>query len=297
VNGPKGLWGVILQADEDVLRALGIVLGGRPGPGSSLAAHVDRRLLKTAFRRRAHELHPDKSRCVGLPEAALTHRFHELKGAYDFLLSVLANRSGVGGDLAAPATPNAPRAERPVARATSPEPSPTAPRCVPTIPGHRLRFAQYLYHAGVIDWHTLLAAMRWQYRTRPRVGELARQMSLLSRHDVCEILRQRELDERFGETALRLRRLDWSHLFSVLRRQQRLDRPIGRFFVGHDILTGGELATLLDRQWEHNLACAAAERRARLRAARAAGGKPEPGWGIRPAAWSGRPAREGHARP
>ncbi len=224
--------GLILQADEHVWRALEVVLGGCPGVGV-LPPRVDRDLLKSAFRRRAHQLHPDKARAVGLSEQALAERFHELKLAYDYILSLLDSKAGGA--------------------------APSRSGAQGKVPARRLRFAQYLYFTGIIDWRTLLAAMRWQHRTRPRLGEIAREMSFLSAEGVTEILRLKASQERFGDAALRLRRLDHVRLFAMLCRQRRFDRPIGRFFVDHGLLTPAALARHLDRHWAHNLACAAAE--------------------------------------
>jgi hypothetical protein len=238
---------------------LKVVLGGTPG-ARTCPPRIDRSIIKKAFRRRAHELHPDKALAVGLPEQALARRFHELKGAYDFLEKLLgaANAAIV---LEAPDLRSAaPPPPRPV---SWPAERRRGIRHLGTIPKRRLRFAQYLYYAGVIDWDMMVAAMRWQRRTRPLVGDIARQMNFLSPEDVAEILRRRLADERFGEAALRLRRLDHLSLFAVLGRQSRFHRPIGRFFVEHDVLSPRDLRDLLDRHWLHNLECAAAAMQAR----------------------------------
>ena len=251
---------MILQADERVLSALRVVLGG-PAASRAYLSRLDQRTLKTAFRRRAHELHPDKARAVGLPERALAQRFHELKRAYDFLESMLGAGDAIFLDSprppVRPAAPTAAPAPRTTRRARE------SIRHLGAIPRRRPRFAQYLYYAGEIDWDMLVAAMRWQHRTRPRIGEIARQMSFLSPEDICDILRRKLADERFGEAALRLQRLDRLGLFAVLARQRRFDRPIGRFFVERHVLTPAGLAEQLDRHWVHNLQCAATEIRAR----------------------------------
>jgi len=140
------------------------------------------------------------------------------------------------------------------------------------VPARRLRFAQYLYYAGVIDWATLIAAMRWQQRTRPLLGQIARQMSYLTLDDVCAILKERTLGERFGDAAVRLRRLDQRRLLTILGRQRRFDRPIGRYFTENHIVRPEDLARLLERHAAHNLLCAAAEIGARQRPGRVAGG-------------------------
>jgi hypothetical protein len=318
----------VLQADGRVLQALATVLGGQPGP---IPASINRRFLRSAFRRRAHELHPDKARGLGLAEAVLVQRFRELKHAYDFLLTSLVGDGVivVAEAMARPAivvpdrgrpidgNPRIVRAQAPrggvpraAARAGMRAPSPGSgdprrgrrhpderPRPTPRecsvgpdspvrvaatprpsfrhagpVPARRLRFAQYLYYAGVIDWATLIAAMRWQQRTRPVLGQIARQMSYLTLDDVYAILRQRALGERFGDAAVRLRRLDQRRLLTILGRQRRFDRPIGRYFTEHRIVRPEDLARLLERHAAHNLLCAAAEIGARQRPGRVAGG-------------------------
>jgi hypothetical protein len=277
---------MILQADERVLEALGVVLGTSPGLRIPYPSRIDRRLLKTAFRKRAHLLHPDKARALGIHVSLLAHRFRELKSAYDFLAGLLDVHATIAVNARGAAAP--PRPAPPPAATRS---SNAAPRTETTaspgngngngktsaptgstqagkthgfrhsgaVPRRRLRFAQYLYYSRVIDWQTLVSAMRWQYRMRPRLGDIARQMSYLSSDDVCDILRHKGLDERFGEAALRLRRLDLPRLLTLLGRQRHFDRPIGRFFVEHAIVTPEELSHLLERHMQHNLTCAAAE--------------------------------------
>ena len=259
-----------LETDGRVLQALGVVLGVVP---LRLPATVDRRALKTAFRRRAHLLHPDKARAVGSTEQALAHRFQELKRAYDFLLALLDGRTpadppGVlGHDRICRhhgATPIEPPREVSAARRAGQARVDTRHDLHPSgvIPRQRLRFAQFLYYARVIDWGTLLRAVRWQHRMRPRLGEIAREYGYLSLDDVGHVLRHKAHDERFGDAALRLGRIDHVRLLTVLARQHRHDRPIGRYFVEHDILTLAELGLLLQRHWAHNLDVAGAQMRA-----------------------------------
>jgi hypothetical protein len=249
-----------LAADGRVQRALGVVLGvdvSRLEP-----CRLDRQALRTAFRRQAHRLHPDKALVIGLSEQALAYRFRELKHAYDYLVALLDVPrvvAGVSTPTAAEEVPAAPpNASSATQRSAASASAPPHPR-PGQMPRRRLRFAQYLYYAGVIDWNTLLRARRWQRRTRPYLGEIAREIGALSVDDVDYVLRHRRASERFGEAALRLRRLDHVRLLTILGRQHRLARPIGRYFVEHDILTLGELELWLQRHWAHNLSVAAAE--------------------------------------
>lgn len=249
-----------LAAEGRVQRALGVVLG--VDPLRLATSRLDRQTLKTAFRRQAHRLHPDKALVMGLPEQALTDRFRELKLAYDYLLALIEAQKAT----AYVSKPAAPPLNQPG--------SDTRPGFHPSgkIPRRRLRFAQYLYYAHVIDWSTLFRAMRWQHRTRPCVGEIAKESGLLSGDDVTHILRHKRIDERFGEAALRLGRLDHVRLLTILGHQHRLDRPIGRYFVEHGVLTPEALEHWLRLHWTHNLAVAAAEMRMRGAHRRAAYG-------------------------
>ena len=261
-----------LATDGHLQRALGVVLGVDV---SRLAGcHIDRQALRTSFRRQAHRFHPDKAQGMGLSEHTLAHRFRELKQAYDYLLALVEAQKATTGTSAPTSEPAAPAvapSERCAAnrsgtavgavpaRPGTIDDVPLAPQPSARIPKRRLRFAQYLYYAHVIDWSTLLKARRWQHRTRPYVGEIAREIGLLSGEDVDHVLRHRQAGERFGDAALRLGRLDHVRLLTILARQHRLARPIGRYFLEHNILTPAELNAWLQHNWVHNLSVAATE--------------------------------------
>jgi hypothetical protein len=266
-----------IEASGHVLDALKVVLGKDLIHNR---AFVDRRLLKSAFRRHAHLLHPDKSRALGLSEEALAHQFRELKQAYDDLLALLDDRTIIvlpqqrHSDVSWRREVRETRQRTPRSSRFS-----RAARCVhhvggglnvgDAIPKRRLRFAQYLYYARIIDWETVLLAMRWQFQRRPRVGQIARQIGYLTLEDVCHVLHHMRLGERFGEAALRLGRINAARLLIVLGLQQRLGHPIGRYFIEREILTQNELHDLLDRHRNHNLSVIADELRVRGRRGRA----------------------------
>jgi hypothetical protein len=265
-----------LAPDGRVQRALGVVLGV---DSRQLPPSLDRQALKAAFRRQAHRVHPDKALAMGLPEEALAQRFRELKHAYDYLLALLAAQRAAAVQQSAPGRPRpAASASRPGTRVAEAASAPAGTGFPPSaaVPRRRLRFAQYLYYARVIGWDTLFRAMRWQHRTRPFIGQIARDIGVLSSSDVSHVLRHRRPDERFGEAALRLGRLDHLRLLTILGHQHRLDRPIGRYFVEQNILTPEELDCWLRRHWTHNLSVAAAEMRARRGRSYQPGGRARP---------------------
>jgi hypothetical protein len=121
-----------------------------------------------------------------------------------------------------------------------------------SIPGFPLRLAQYLYYSRKIDSKTLIQAISWQYRVRPKLGDLAISLGYMTPRDVLFVIRQKQPAELFGETALRLGFLT-PYRFSVLMGRQRLlNLPIGRFFVDGGYLSDIELADALAKLNAHN---------------------------------------------
>ncbi len=124
-------------------RAARLVLGRELGPG------VAPDELRSAFRRRALDLHPDRAAALGRDPVELAEEFRDLCAAYA-LLDGLA----VPADPASPAGGAGPALRRPVG-----------------LPPRPLRFAEYLYYSGRITWAELAEAIAWQRRDGRRIGQ------------------------------------------------------------------------------------------------------------------------------
>jgi hypothetical protein len=134
------------QADE----AARLVLG------RDLGAGVRRDELRSAFRRRALELHPDRAAALGRDTAELAHQFRALCTAYDLLEGLVEARRGF----------QPPRVARTRREDRAPRTAPAA-----GLPPRPLRFAEYLYYAGRISWADLAEAIAWQRHAGRRIGE------------------------------------------------------------------------------------------------------------------------------
>ncbi len=121
------------------------------------------------------------------------------------------------------------------------------------LPARMLRFAEYLYYTGEISWDELIHAIVWQYRNRPKLGELAESMGYLENRDVLYIIKNRVFSETFGQAALRLGVLGKKDLERLVRAQKMIGMPIGRFFLEHKIFTEEELQLKLSSCRRHNL--------------------------------------------
>jgi hypothetical protein len=263
---------------EDVVAA-GRVLFGPAFRADGQGWRVE---LKTTYRRRALETHPDRARATGRSESDLSREFRRVSEAYR-VLSQLA-----GGPVPPPARgtaaasgppPCARRPPGPEARgATAPTPPPAgeAPpagaggarsRDVPggrarrdaareALPRRRLRLAEYLYYTGRVPWTAFVEAISWQRGQRPPVGRIAVEWGFLEPEDVSRILEERRVREAgkvpFGEFAVRLGYLTSFQVLAVLGRQLRGQRRIGEFFVERGLLEPDELDEIRRRMARHN---------------------------------------------
>ena len=198
------------------------------GPGFTRAQLSPSR-VKQAFRRQAMELHPD--RYAGAPPEVVrekTRLFQLLSAAYRKISSALR----------APAPDAAPRA---------PPPRPTAR--VPPVP---LRLGTFLRHCGVASLADLGAALAWQARSRPRLGDVAVRLGLLSRERADEVARHLAPLERFGEAAARLGSLNPTQVTRLLWFQRGRQTRLGAWFVERGLLSEAELDGLVAELARHN---------------------------------------------
>ncbi|TVQ25067.1 MAG: J domain-containing protein [Spirochaetaceae bacterium] len=249
-------------------RALRIIYGGASvdAVDLSLLAALDQRELSTRFRARALELHPDRASLLGREPDDLNSAFRRLHSAYRVLGAVVDNPT-----LKATLASHAQRASRTASnvgfwtpptdiRGGSATGSGSAAAAderryysgrVPETP---LRFAQFLYYHRVIDWKTMIDAVTWQYRVRPKVGEIGRSYRFLDFPSIGAVLRESPRGELFGTTALKMGLLDRRQLSVMLGKQYLLNYPIGRYFVEHGILSKPEVDHLLNESRRHNRA-------------------------------------------
>lgn len=230
-------------------RACRVLFGVRRTSLETLRADDWRAVLKKTFRRRAFETHPDRASALGRNEATLTAEFRELERAYSLIEEHLA-------------TP--PRPAR-TPRRSAPRPSParaTAPKDGPLfyrgpMPRRTLRFGEFLYYSGVVSWQQLIASLAWQRRRRPRVGELAVQLGLMSRGEVDALLgrRAREGSTRpLAEWAVHVGRLTPPQRAALLARQRAVQPKLGTWFVENGVLTRERLEQLLHCARQMNVA-------------------------------------------
>ena len=217
-----------------------------------LHASMTQEDLAARFRSRALEMHPDRAGVIGKSPEVLEQDFKRLHAAYRLLSRAL--EEGLGWKRPARNGSGAPMtsAARPATQRTRTASYGTGRFHSGRIPEMELRFAQYLYYRGLIDWRTMIDAVTWQYRVRPKVGEIGRSYRFLDFPTVSRVLRDSPRDERFGDTALRLGVMTQRQLNVVLGKQYQLNYPIGRFFYENGLLSRAEVEHLIGQNRRHN---------------------------------------------
>ncbi|RLB83931.1 MAG: hypothetical protein DRH17_00165 [Deltaproteobacteria bacterium] len=205
--------------------------------------------LKSAYRRKAFETHPDRATVLGESEAEMNRRFKEVIQAYQVLSPVIkGDRKIVLSDEI-----GIQRKNRGTNAREKREKGFTDHFFKGYLPKRKLMIGQFLYYSGFISWKTLIEAIIWQRKQRPLIGQIARQWGFLSSYDVQRILLQRSYKEKFGEYALRKGYITPFQLMALIGKQRRLQRPIGEYFIERGILSPREMDKMIERVRVHNI--------------------------------------------
>jgi hypothetical protein len=222
--------------------------------------------VKSAFRRRAMETHPDRlSASKHTTTAHDGSSFQLVRAAYENLLGFLRDKESHS---ASPwnehnqfqhASSGDSGHSRPIRPIILPEEvrsrtglTTTEHYYVGDLPERVLLFGHFLYYSGLANWRTVARILTWQRTERPRLGELALRHGLLDHHDIALILRRRRPTLTFGQTARSLGLLDEEQLQLLLTRQLHLHKRFGTILLEKKLLKDYELQELLQRFRGHN---------------------------------------------
>jgi len=265
-----------VAAEKELFRSCEIIFGPELTISREFLDYLQRSGIKSAYRKRAMETHPDRAGQENDRVQRQRHDlFHSVQEAYENLTTFLDAKEK-GFCLPPPLRPAPPRTHPP--RPTPPKPhhprqaragaetkggfqntSSQPPLFWDTeslyqgpLPNRRLLLGHFLYYSGLINWRTIIQALTWQRTERPRLGEIGQRFGLLSEADVVQILRNRPILQPFGQTALELGLLSQPQLQMLVAHQKRLQKKFGEFFLEKRLLHPHELRALLQQYQEHN---------------------------------------------
>ncbi len=276
---------MITIAEQDLFKACRVLFGGEIQISRGFLEYLQLNGIKTAYRRRARETHPDMLTDVG--EAAIRRGadlFQGVQQAYESLRSYLDARERGLAQFQSPPIKTA-AAKRPATRrwpqnqswAQRPQTArrkQTSPRqqsgqssarrpgwtanyqqTSPNrrIPPRKLLFGHYLFYSGVTNWQTIVNALIWQRTRRPRLGEIGKSFGWLTSSDIVHILKSRQLSDPFGCSAVKLGLLTENQVRLMVFKQQRQQKKFGEYFVQHNLLTHSQLERLIKNFRLHNI--------------------------------------------
>ena len=237
--------------------------------------------LKTAYRKRAMETHPDRH-AGKLTRQGRGDSFYRVQEAYEDLLNFLKTREKEGRRAfscrpeaavfdhgqRSPAREGGGRSpgsrQRPFSRQT------IKPIILPheagrgavfantdslyrgPLPQRSLLFGHFLYYSGLSNWRTIARILIWQRIERPRLGELGRSFGYFSQEDIARILQSKVPRQPFGQTARRLGMVTEFQLQAMVSRQRRLQKRFGTILLEKDLVNHHVLRELLFQFEHHN---------------------------------------------
>ena len=276
----------MMLAEHELFNACRILFGSDLNITRDFLEYLQASGLKTAYRKRALETHPDRIAVMGIDEQQHdTDLFRQVQTAYEGLTSYLdARKKGsvilkptrtasshwqhksntttwnshqAGASSRTRQDSNGWKAKPNNSWRAAPNTTDSANwnidnRFRGILPERELRLGHFLYYSGIITWRQIIQALVWQRANRPRLGELGKRFGWLDNEDIITVLRARTTPAPFGQAAINLGLLTEKQLQTLIWRQKSLQRKIGEFFIEEEILAAAELVELIRHHHDHN---------------------------------------------
>jgi hypothetical protein len=248
---------MVIQPDANIVNACRALFGQETCISPSFLMSLKPNTLKTAFRKKAKESHPDLFAAHGIHvQRTKAESFRAAAEAYDIMRRYCERRDRMRVHAHRRQSNAATRPVRP-----APEPAATRTFRVDeqgwlyqgVVPERRLEIGRYLYYRGRIPYHVLLRALAWQMRQRPTLGAIAKSWGWLNDDQIRAILGLRSSGSvRFGQRALHLGLLSSYQARILLSYQRTLQKKLGLYFVERGHLTQAEMDGVVDDLNRHN---------------------------------------------
>jgi hypothetical protein len=244
---------MIAQSDATVINACRTLFGAETRVSQQFLLSLKPNFLKTVFRKRALQTHPDFFTDRGsFVQRRQTEMFQVVNEAYRIMRAYCERRDReracrsypVQATAGASSTDTAPRPALPV--------NDSGMLYRGAVPDQPLEIGRYLYYRGRLPYHVLLQAVQWQMRQRPSIGAIARRWGWLDDRNVYTILSFRGTQRLFCQRALHLGFLSSYQVRSLLGYQRSLQKKMGRYFVEQGHLSHEEMERLATEHSRHN---------------------------------------------
>ena len=264
-------------AEAELFQACRVIFETEPIPTRDFLRSLSLVCLKSAYRRRALQVHPD------LHAQKQTHvqqhygrLFQELTGGYRLLRRYLdhqsrrraegfaatrrpfrarpRSRSAAYGFRTSPRSADSANRQPPASGASEGVSGPPVPgrRHSRTVPPWKMRLGEFLYYSGQISWKALINALVRQRKGCPRLGDIAKRWGWLTEDRIVDLLKQRRPGERIGDLFVRRRLITAFRLGMLLSQQRRHSKRIGDILVEAGLLSQSAIQSGILQQNSHN---------------------------------------------
>jgi hypothetical protein len=231
-----------LPSQTELLKAYTILFGQETNASVNFTKYLQPVVLKTAYKKKAFETHPDRAKVLGKPGYGMDETFREIRRAYEMLIPFIGKRKFAHHTVSAKKKHSATH------------------HCTDTsdhffsgkIPERRLLIGQFLYYSKFISWKTFIKAVVWQRQKRPKIGQIAIDWGMLDPPAIMNILQGKNFSEKFGDFALRIGYITRFEHFALIGKQKNLQPPIGEYFIRNKILSASAMAINVKKQKNHN---------------------------------------------
>lgn len=201
--------------------------------------------VKSAYKKAVFKYHPDMF--IGYPQEILDEKkqhFIKVVEAYELLIKYIMGRDSrrnYSSSLHEPQT-------------IKPQPRETKSynHQGRYIPKRNLKFSEFLYYHGVIDWDTFIKSINWQRKQRDRIGEIAIRWRYIDYDGLEFVLMNKKPTQLTGEVMLKHSIVTPFQLKSLLYQQRKEQPKIGEFFIINKILSPKDLNYYLSLHQIHN---------------------------------------------
>ncbi len=273
-------------AEQELFRACQIIFGNEMNVSRDFLDYVQMSGVKSAYRKRAKETHPDcfvgqgelaqrfgaqKFQVVQKAYKSLTHYVDAREKGYRIPRSLqrapIYRQAAKGKPAARPSSYHRPpfahkRKAPSFTRASRRSQTTASSACKTTfdskalfkgaLPERSMLFGHFLYYSGLVDWKTIVRALIWQRASRPRVGDIGVRFGWLAPSDILPILKSGICTDAFGKKAVAEGKLSRYQMQMILAYQKKNHRKVGEYFLKKRIFTRMQLQALLRKSQAHN---------------------------------------------
>ncbi|MCX8083516.1 MAG: J domain-containing protein [Calditerrivibrio sp.] len=228
----------------DLIKACRILFENQKFIDTNFLRHISMEDVKSAYKKLVFQYHPDMF--IGYPPEIVEEKrsyFIKIVEAYELLTKYIIGRE-IGKNKLLEHTETTKNPEKEYTHIHNNKKR--------YIPKRNLKFSEFLYYHGVIDWDLYIKSINWQRRQRDRIGEIALRWRYLDEEGLYFVLQSKKPTQLTGEIMLKYSIVTPFQLKSLLFQQRKEQPKIGEFFLINKVLTPKDLNYFLGLHQAHN---------------------------------------------